>query len=700
MSKICQEIEGDITLRNIDKPNDIRVFRICVRVKPKQINATLEFVCPVGLEISQKIPIYNSSDKDWNIKVDLKDNYEFFKGAPTKSVAKRASDYYLLKFVPTERKRDTCKGKLVMTNTVTQEIYRYDLIGKVEEPLAEGEVIIECKAREVKKSVLEIVNNADVDLIYSVETDISEIISGLSNFTAKRNTIYRYEIIAKPLLGQTYYGQITFKDQYGGSKWWTVKVIANRVVSTKVISMETDIRKIIYFDFALENPTNETVYFKIDYDGEFLYGNKELKIEANKEGIYQLYYSPLKIGNFEGSLHVYNESVGEFLYKLKLTCTKNPPIYPDVLKAELGKYIDYTIFLENPISEDVEVFFKNSTVVNYTIIPEKIFIAGYTQKEVVIRYTPSSLDIDEEAIILFETLKIGKWEYYIKGKGQPPNSMEKTTVSTFVGGITSGLINFKNPFKEALNVTVEITSGYDNQQDETFRLIEKKKGGQKYSIESFRVLQVPFTFAPKKLTKYKGEIRILLSKTLYWSFPLEGITEVKSKGIDFVFKTRSKKLFETKLNLDLTSLPDSDITKENFSFKLKIKEEKFKSLVEKCLTISDLDVTKGVEKGNNFSKLTINIKFYPLRPFKTECELIISKSSGGQWIYNVILESTEPETDDVIHIQSSLDKVSHISFKLHNIFTKNAKFCAYFSHDSSAEFSVTPKDGILDQSGR
>ena len=119
------------------------------------------------------------------------------------------------------------------------------------------------------------------------------------------------------------------------------------------------------------------------------------------------------------------------------------------------------------------------------------------------------------------------------------------------------------------------------------------------------------------------------------------------------------------------------------------------------MTVSDIETQKGKdEKGNFFSKLSIKIKFYPLRPFKTECEFIITKSSGGQWIKNIILESLEPEPDDIINIQSSLGKVSHVSFKLHNIFTKNAKFVAYFSHDSSAEFSVTPKDGILDQSGR
>ena len=41
-----------------------------------------------------------------------------------------------------------------------------------------------------------------------------------------------------------------------------------------------------------------------------------------------------------------------------------------------------------------------------------------------------------------------------------------------------------------------------------------------------------------------------------------------------------------------------------------------------------------------------------------------------------------------------------MAFKLQYIFTKDAKFVAYFSHDSSSEFSISPREGILDKSGR
>ena len=87
------------------------------------------------------------------------------------------------------------------------------------------------------------------------------------------------------------------------------------------------------------------------------------------------------------------------------------------------------------------------------------------------------------------------------------------------------------------------------------------------------------------------------------------------------------------------------------------KRKKYRALINKYLNINFVEKKDSVEMLNK--KLPLDIKFYPLRPFKTD-----------------------------------------IAFKLQNVFTKDAKFIAYFSHDSTSEFSVTPREGTLDQSGR
>ena len=272
--------------------------------------------------------------------------------------------------------------------------------------------------------------------------------------------------------------------------------------------------------------------------------------------------------------------------------------------------------------------------------------------------------------------------------------MELTYVRTFVGGVTSGQVTFKNPLNERVVFTIELKC---EEFPEAFSLFGKKS---KYQIEPLGLLVIPFTFKPVALTKYSANLFIYMNENIFWKYPIEGITEIKSKGIDFYFKTKSKVLYETKIFLDLSNLPEKVIDYTNFGYILNIHEEKYQSLINKCLSINFDD--KEIKEINNQyeKKLPLDIKFYPLRPFKTDVEFVLRKKSGGQWIYNIILESTEPDPDDVIHIKASLGKESYVAFKLQNIFTKEPKFIAYFSHDSSSEFSVSPKEGILEQAGK
>lgn len=64
------------------------------------------------------------------------------------------------------------------------------------------------------------------------------------------------------------------------------------------------------------------------------------------------------------------------------------------------------------------------------------------------------------------------------------------------------------------------------------------------------------------------------------------------------------------------------------------------------------------------------------------------------------MESTEPEQDDIIQIYSPLHKTTSVSFKLSNRYKAIADFKAYFTYDSDPEFSVIPKQGVLEAYGK
>ena len=143
------------------------------------------------------------------------------------------------------------------------------------------------------------------------------------------------------------------------------------------------------------------------------------------------------------------------------------------------------------------------------------------------------------------------------------------------------------------------------------------------------MLVIPFTFRSQILTKYAADVFVYISKTLFWKNPIEGITEVKSKGIDYSFKTKAKKMFETKIYLDISDIPEKEIDFNDFGYMLNIKEEKYKSLINKCLNIQFVDKKRMDASDIQNKKLPLEIKFYPFRPFKTDIEFILRKKSGG-----------------------------------------------------------------------
>ena len=264
----------------------------------------------------------------------------------------------------------------------------------------------------MQKKVIEI-ENGDKDEVYTVETDLDEVISGPASFSVKAYETYKYEINVHPLLGKIYFGRIIFRDDQKGYKWYTIRIEAKTQIQPQTIEMRTKIRKGIFIEINLENPTNESVIFRIDFDSDlFLFGDKDVKVNANSSVVYKLLYAPLKVGVWENvMLHIYNDRIGEFLYKLKLVCEEQPVIFSEIIKAELGKYEDYPILLENPTMEEIEVKSYSSNEKLFKILQEKIFLPSGVKKEILIRYTPSTLDGDEEALIKFETKKIGKWEF-------------------------------------------------------------------------------------------------------------------------------------------------------------------------------------------------------------------------------------------------------------------------------------------------
>jgi len=276
----------------------------------------------------------------------------------------------------------------------------------------------------------------------------------------------------------------------------------------------------------------------------------------------------------------------------------------------------------------------------------------------------------------------------VEGKGLVPTIMEPQPISTAVGSNTSSMLSFKNPFKEPTQVQVHM----EGQDSKIFQLLLKRN---KFNIGPLGTLQIPYSFSPHTMTESKAIIVVSMSKQLVWKFPLRGIAESASTQIDYYFRTKARRPYEEHLKIHLPGF-NQEGHEDVFRYEINVLNDAHKGLIDRSVFIDQR--TERVTSSDD--PIEFDIRFEPLRPFKTQTELIIYKSSGGRWKFNVVFEAQEPEMDDIILIQSPLHKTSSVSFRLTNHMKSPAEFTAYFTSDSAAEFLCYPKTGMLEPYGK
>jgi hypothetical protein len=82
------------------------------------------------------------------------------------------------------------------------------------------------------------------------------------------------------------------------------------------------------------------------------------------------------------------------------------------------------------------------------------------------------------------------------------------------------------------------------------------------------------------------------------------------------------------------------------------------------------------------------------------CNLVVSQAGAGRWRFDVKIDVSEPEVDDLILIESPLNKSASVAFRLTNATPAYAEFEAFFAAESAYEFSVSPTSGVLEPAGK
>lgn len=135
---------------------------------------------------------------------------------------------------------------------------------------------------------------------------------------------------------------------------------------------------------------------------------------------------------------------------------------------------------------------------------------------------------------------------------------------------------------------------------------------------------------------------------------------------------------------------------ENFYHELQVNKTEIAPLVLRSFTLQPVKTILSSSKDS----LQYQVKFEPMRPFHTEAELLISKSSGGRWKFNLVLEAKEGTVDDTITIEAAMGRTAAVRFKLSNRTKMYAPFRAGFAQDSDPGFAVEPQEGLLEPYGK
>ncbi|EAR97253.2 flagellar associated protein (macronuclear) [Tetrahymena thermophila SB210] len=695
---------SNIVIKNQQK-TDVRRFKVVVTALPKAVKATLEMTAPARECVMQEIPIINNTEKDWQLKINLVQNNEqkyFFINQMPKDGQERPQS--LRDFIvkrKTTGNIPVCffpewicnvEATLQIQNPLTQDQFDYSLKGIGEEPLAIDHIIITSQSRVTTQREIMLNNPTEQPITYIVETDLLGA-AGQASITVPPKKKIPYILQIHPVMSGQYTGSITFTKADGTYIWWTVLLNTESPPADRIIDLATNIRKPLAFDIDLSNPTDDVVTFEVVFEGEGLLGDQFFNVYPKQMYKYELFYMPLKPGKQKGSVAFLSEKLGEIWYELNLQADDSGVVRLPILKCELGKIEQHEVILENPSNEDVKVKVKISNPQNFEVYPENIVIPSYDQISAYIKYRPSQLDKPQTSEVIFETENIGKWVYTLFGQGLPPTNFDTKIITIGLNKDYSSVLNFKNPFKDPVQVRIFIDTK-DVKVLDVIKLL--KRGKENYVIiPPLTVHQIPFSFTPKEIRFYDCDVVVAMNDKIQWRFPIHAITESLNSGVIQNFKTKCRVQTNQQFSLNLPGISDMFNKEDKYTFQIKDIPEEFKKLIDRSLKIK---ITKNtLNSPDDF--LSFDVSFKPYKPFKCIVDFLVLRENGGLWKFKISLEATVPNEDDIIILSAPIGEKDSVSFKIMNRFKSFATFHSHFTQESDVEFSVTPMTGLLEPAG-
>lgn len=143
----------------------------------------------------------------------------------------------------------------------------------------------------------------------------------------------------------------------------------------------------------------------------------------------------------------------------------------------------------------------------------------------------------------------------------------------------------------------------------------------------------------------------------------------------------------------LLQLPGSSVdnAKEGLEIQVVYPEEN-RTVLSRCTTIQ---IGPYTQISDGAWAPTLFLDFAPLRPIRALVQVLVTNHLGGRWRFRMDLNADASEADDTIHLVSTLNKTSSVSFHLTNRTAEDAIFTSLVLPETQKTFKVSPMQGIL-----
>jgi len=297
--------------------------------------------------------------------------------------------------------------------------------------------------------------------------------------------------------------------------------------------------------------------------------------------------------------------------------------------------------------------------------------------------------------------------------------MEEHLIPCKVGEPSSYMLSFTNPFNQPMNVDVVLientnehqqtlgqTDERDNQllaggvhsldrrsagRESVFTLLLKRRNTG-LRVPPLGALQIPVSFSPWVIAESSAAIEVRgshKSHSLTWVYPIKGVVHAPLHPKAFPIRCKAKSIHQSVVDLPLKSIVIDEA--QSFGHELVFPPGLDKAVAEQ------LRVTPVKNSISSPDELVrYQITFEPMKPFSTQVKLVvIQKSTGGRWPFDLQLDALEADPDDTIYVKANPKTVSSVSFRLNNRTAEYATFTAYFAGDSVPSLTVQPLSGLL-----